>query len=448
MIDATLLSDLLGHARAAGATDGDAIGVHGVSTEVRVRMGQVETSTRSEGHDVGLRVFVGDRSAMVSTNDLRPAALRELAEAAVAAAKHMDPDAESRVARNEELAEAPAVLDLHDPTVAAMSAPQLIELARAAEAAALDADPRISNSEGGEASAGENAVTFVTMGGVVRERTTSSVGVVAVPIAAQDGAMEVDWWYASRRRRQDLPDPSSIGREAARRTLRRLGARSMASCALPVLFEAPVASRILADFVSGLSGERVARKSSYLADQLGKPVIAADIDLLDDPLLPWGVASRPFDGEGFASRRHPLVQGGILQNFLTNLRTAKRIGCTHGRNASRGVGGAPGVGPTHVHMAAGTRSVADLMHEIGTGLLVTSTMGHGTDLIRGSFSQGATGIYFENGEPQYPVSEITVAGDFGDLLRGITHRADDLDPHRGVSAPSFVVEKLTIAGAG
>ncbi|MEY3014449.1 MAG: Peptidase [Pseudomonadota bacterium] len=448
MIDATLLGDLLAYAKQHGATDGDAIGVGAVSTEVRVRMGSVETSTRSESHEVGLRVFVGDRSAMVSSNDLRPSALRELADVAIAAAKHMDADAESRVARNDELAEAPTELELYDAAVLGIGATDLIELARAAEDAALQADARIANSEGGEASAGESAVTFVTMGGVQRERRSTSVGVVAVPIAAQDGAMEVDWWYASRRRLDQLPDPTGIGRKAAERALRRLGARGMGSGTMPVIFEAPVASRVLGDFVSGLSGERVARKASYLADQLGKPVAAADLALWDDPLLPWGPASRAFDGEGFASRRLALVQGGVLQAFLTNLRTAARIGCAHGRNASRGVGGAPGVAPTHVHMANGSHDLAGLMREVGRGLLVTSTMGHGTDLIRGSFSQGATGLYFENGEVQYPVSEITVAGDFGDLMRGIVLRGDDLDPHRGVSAPSFVVDKLTIAGAG
>lgn len=260
--------------------------------------------------------------------------------------------------------------------------------------------------------------------------------------------MEVDWWYASRRRVDALPDPASIGREAARRALRRLGARGMASCALPIVFEAPVASRVLGDFVSGLSGERVARKSSYLADKLGEQVAAADLTLIDDPLLPWGVAARAFDGEGFAARRHTLVEAGVLRGFLTNLRTAARLGCAHGRNASRGTGGAPGVGATHVHMAAGSHDLAALLREVGRGLLVTSTMGHGTDLVRGSFSQGATGLYFEGGEVQYPVSEITVAGDFGALMQGITLRGSDLDVHRGVSAPSFVVEQLTVAGAG
>jgi PmbA protein len=451
MIDAispNLLADLLAFARREGADDGDAVGVTEVSSEVRVRMGEVETSSRAEQHEVGLRLFVGQRSAIVSSNDLRDETLRGLVRHAIAAARQMDADVDSRVPRREELDEAPPELPLADDAVAAYGPGELIDLARRAERAALDADVRIVNSEGGEASAGERALTLVTMGGVTRSRRSTSIGVVAVPVAAHDGAMEVDYWFASRRRLADLPTPESVGAFAAERALRRLGARSLSTRAVPVIFEAPVASRILGDFVSGLSGERVARGSSYLTGRLGEVVAHEAISLVDDPTLPWGVASRSFDGEGFASRPHALVEGGRLVGYLTNLRTAARIGCGHGRNASRGTGAAPSVSPTHVHLAAGEKSLAALIAELGEGLLVTSTMGHGTDLVRGAYSQGAAGWWFEGGELAYPVSEVTVAGEFDTLMRTIIARADDLDVHRGVSAPSFAVAKLTVAGAG
>ncbi len=447
-ISAELLGDVLALARAEGADDGDAIGVAEVSTEVRVRRGAVETSSRAESHELGLRVFVGDRSAIVSTNDLRRETLVGLVRHAVAAARQMDADADSRVARADELRDPIPALELHDAAVSALDAATLIDMARRAEGAALDADPRIVNSEGGEASAGESAVTFATMGGVVRERRSTSVGVVAVPIAEQDGAMEVDWWYASGRRVAALPSPESIGKTAAERTLRRLGARSLSTRQVPVIFEGPVASRLLGDFISALSGERIARKASYLDGRLGSAVAHPSLSLRDDPTLPWGVASRAFDGEGFAARPWELVRDGVLVGLLTNLRAAARLGVGHGRNATRGASSAPGVGATQVHMAAGDRSLQQLMADVGTGLLVTSLMGHGSDLVRGQFSQGAAGLWFEDGQIAHAVSEITVAGDLDTLWKSVVGRADDLDLQRGVSAPSFLVEALTVAGAG
>jgi PmbA protein len=447
-IDPTLLADLLSYARKAGADDGDAIGVTEVSTEVRVRMGEVETSSRSERHDVGLRLFVGQRSAIVSSNDLRRDTLRGLIDHAVAAARQIDVDVDSRVPTNDELADAPMALTLADEAVASISVTALIELARRAERAALDADPRITNSEGGEASAGQSAMTLVTMAGTTRSRRSTSASIVAVPIASADGAMEVDYWYASRRRLADLPSPESIGAMASARALRRLGARTISTRQAAVIFEAPVSSRILSDFISGLSGERVARGSTYLAEKMGELVAHESLSFVDDPTLPWGIASRAFDGEGFASRPHPLVERGRLVGFLTNARTAARIGCANGRNASRGTSSAPSVSASHVHMEAGQGSVEAMMAELGSGLLVTSTMGHGSDLVRGAYSQGATGWWFENGALAYPVHEVTVAGEIDTLMKTIIARADDLDVHRGVSAPSFAVQKMTVAGAG
>lgn len=447
-IDPNLLTDLLAVAQRAGATDADAVGLASASNEVNVRLGEVEQVIRAEEHAVGVRVFVGQRSAMVSGNDLRREALTDLVLHAVSAAKQMDADPHSRVPANAELGDAPSEIPLYDPAVAALAVADLVAQAKTAEAAARDADPRITNSEGASASTHEQASTWVSLGGAQRTRRSTSLGVSAVPVASHEGDMQVDWWYASRRRLDQLPDPASVGARAAARALRRLGGRSIPSRAVPVVFEAPVASRVLADFVSGLNGGRVARGATYLAERMGTAVAHPSVTLVDDPLLPWGLASRPFDGEGFATQRTTLVQDGVLCSFLTNLRTAAKLGAPHTRSASRGVGSAPGVSSTHVHLAAGQGDLAALLRDVGTGLLVTATMGHGSDLITGHYSQGATGLWFEGGEIQHPVNEVTVAGALDDLLAGISARADDLDPFRGVSAPSFVVDKLTVAGAG
>ena len=446
-IDPNLLSDLLQVARQAGATDGDAVAVTSVDNEARVRLGQVEQVVRAEEHAVGIRVFVGQRSAIVSGNDLRRASLVALVQHAVDAAKRMDEDAHSRVPLPLELGEITEPLPLHDSAAAAVAVPTLIEWARRAEQAARDADARITNTEGADASSGESAVAWVSMGGALRTRRGSNVGISVVPIASHASEMQVDWWADSRRRLDQLPTPESIGLRAAQRALRRLGGRPIPTCTVPVVFEAPVASRVLGDFISGLSGSRVARGASYLAARMDTRVTHPSLTLVDDPFLPWGLRSREFDGEGFASQRTVLVEDGVLRAFLTNLRSASRIGCAHTRSASRGTGGAPGVAATQLHMAPGDTDLAGLLRQIGTGLLVTATMGHGTDLVTGTYSQGATGLWFEGGEIQFPVNEVTVAGAFDALMQGIVARADDADPWRGVSAPSFAVEKLTVAGA-
>ncbi len=447
-VSLSLLEDLLARARAAGADDADVIAVAEASSEVRVRRGDIESSSRSEAHEVGLRVFVGDRSAIVSSNDLRPATLQRLCEHAVAAARLVDPDPESRIARNDELAEAPPPLPLHDEAILAIGSAQLVEWARRAEQAAQDTDARIVNTEGCEASAGSSMVRYLTMGGVLRERRSTSTAVVAVPIAKDDAGMEVDYWYGSARRLSDLPSPEAIGRRAAERALRRLGGRMLSTRQVPVVFEAPVASALIADFISALSGERIARKSSYLEGRLGSAVAHTSLTLVDDPLTPYGPGARSFDGEGFAARRHTLVQDGVLVGLLTHLRSAARLGVAHGRNATRGVASAPGVGPSQIHVATGSTSLPALLREVGTCLLVTATMGHGSDLIRGQYSQGASGLWVEGGAVQYPVHELTVAGDLDALLKAIVGRADDLDPSRAISSPSLLVEGLVVAGAG
>ncbi len=447
-IDPQLLHDLLAHARRHGATDGDVIAVAATDSEVRVRMGEVEQVSRSEQHTVGLRLFVGRRSAIVSGNDLRRGALVALVERGVAAARQMDEDPDSRVASVAELSEPVEDLALFDSEVAALEMPALIDLARRAEDAARAADARIRNSEGGEASASSSTVRYATMAGSDRSRRGTSVGVVAVPVAVVGDDMEVDYWYASRRRLADLPAPEQIGQIAAKRVLRRLGTQPVATGRFPVIFEAPVMSRVLADFASAISGEAVARKTSYLVDRLGSQVAHPSLTIVDNPHVDWGVASRSFDGEGFATRPTTVVADGVLQTYLTNLRTAACIGTAHSRHASRGPAGPPGVSPSHFHLGNGDRTLAELLREAGTGLLVTGMMGHGTDLVTGTFSQGVNGLWFVDGEVRHAVREITVAGSLDGLMRAIVARADDLDLFHGVSSPSVLVESMTVAGAG
>ena len=445
---AAICADLLRLARAAGAEGADAMAVRGESLSVDVRGGALEQAERAEGVDVGLRVLIGRRQASVSASDARAETLAALAERAVAMARAAPEDPWCGLAPADRLAGAAerdaGPLRLEDP--AEPPAPEsLEEAARAAEAAAL-AVKGVTRAEGAGAAWARRHVHLATSEGFSAgyARTSSSLHVSA--IAGEGLGMERDFRAESRRFAADLPPPDLLGREAGERAVARLGPRRCPTGAWPVLYDERVASSLIGHLVSAANGASVARGASWLKDRMGERVLPAGLDVTDEPRRVQGPSSRPFDGEGLATRELAIVRDGMLASWLMDLASARQLGLESTASASRGPGSTPSPGATNLRLTQGGRTKADLMREMGTGLLVTSMIGASINPTTGDYSRGASGFWVEGGEIVHPVNEITVAGNLLRMLASIVP-ADDADPNRGAVVPSLLVEGLTVAGA-
>ena len=445
-----LLEFVLDTARRHGATSADALFVSGSSTEVRVRLGQTEQVKQSVSKGVGLRVFFGHRSATTSSSDLQRGALEDLIARTCQAAQVTTEDPHASLPPEELFARAtkPAEeLDLYDPALEDLDAEQAIARATEAEAAAQGADPRINNSEGAEMSWGVSETHFANTLGVSRHAKRGSAGLWTAPIAEHDGAMERDYWYTSARHLAALAAPAEVGREAARRTLRRLGARKPPTTKAPVIFEWTVASRLLGALAGAVNGGAIYRDASYLAGKLGESIASPLVTVRDDALIPRGPSSKPFDGEGLATGATAVVTAGRLESYLLDVYTARKLGLTTTRNASRGLAGTPSPSATNFWMEEGEGSLADLIAATPRGLLVTELMGFGVNTTTGDYSQGAAGLWIEDGAIAHPVHELTIASTLPQIWANVDRVAADRDPQRGVSAPSFRVAEMTIAGS-
>ena len=443
-----ILQHVLDTARAYGASAADALLVAGSSTEVRVRLGEVEQVKQSLDRGVGVRVFVGDRSATTSSSDLDEASLRALVARTCEAARLTAADGFAGLPDSESLADEPlAGLDLDDPSLEALSVERALDLAREAEAAALAADARIANSEGAEMAWGRSETHLASTAGIYRTQRSGSVALWATPVAQAGGAMERDTWASNARHLADLAAPEEIGREAARRALRRLGARKPETCQVPVVFEWPVASRLLASLAGALLGGAIYRRSSYLCDELGHTIAAPSIQIVDDPHVRRGPGSRGFDGEGLATRPTRVVRDGVLASYLLDTYSAAKLGLASTRSASRGLAGTPTAAASNFWMEAGDASLDELVAGTRRGVLVTELFGFGANAVTGDFSQGAVGLWIEGGRLTHPVSEMTIASTLQQMWRDIDGIADDRDPSRRVSAPSLRIGRMTVAGS-
>jgi PmbA protein len=428
-------------ARKAGADGWDVIAVRGMSAGVQFRDGKVETSERAEGDDVGLRVFVGRRSASVSSNDPRED-VAALAERAVAIARVTPEDPYAGLADPAELTARWDDLDLLDPVLATMA--ELEGLAGRAEAAAL-AVSGVSKSGGAGASTGLGGFALVTSTGFEGASLGSWTSVQVTAIAGEGTGMERDYDYSSVRHRADLDAPEAIGRSAGERAVRRLDPRKVATCKVPVIFDPRMAASVVGHLAGAINGQAVARKTSVLRDKLGQRVFRPGIAIVDDPLRPRGLASRPFDGEGIGARRMAVIEDGVLTSWFLDSASARELGLKSTGHASRGVGGPPSPGATNLHLAAGTETPEALIGSIKEGLYVTDLIGSGVNMVTGDYSRGCSGFWIENGEIGYAVAEITIAGNLIDIFANLTP-ANDLTFRHATNAPTILVEGLTIAG--
>lgn len=441
-----LLSYVLERTRAEGASAADVVLVESERQGVRVRLGEVDQSTRSRSARIGVRVFVGARSAVSSTNDPSRPALDALVRETCAYARVNAEDPAAGLPDAALFREAPLPATEWDPAAFSLPLDDAISLARRAEDAARGADPRIRNSEGAELAWNVSRVSLANTLGFAGSYVRSGYTLFAEPVAEHDGQKEVDYWVESRVRLADLPSPESIGEKAAARALRRLGARKIPTGSLPLVFEAPVASRLLGYLAGACDGGAVYRKSTFLAERCGEAIAAPTITIVDDPFLPLGLGSRPFDGEGLASQRNVLVENGVLQTFLLDTYTARKLGLRTTRSAGRAAGSRPSPGSTNLRLLPGDRAPEDIVRGLRRGLVVTGLLGSGVNLVTGDVSQGATGLLVEDGAVVHAVSEVTVAGNLGRIFHDIVAIGADLDPNRTTSAPTLLVEGMTVAG--
>jgi PmbA protein len=437
----------------AGATDAEAVVREGDEFSVNVRMGQVETLKESGSRGLGLRVFLGTRSASTSTSDLTPDGIRQLVDGAIALANVTEEDPFTGLPETAEFGSIPDDLHLYYDDVYSLSGPERIEWARRAEAAALAADPRITNSDGGSFDAATGRKVMANSRGFVGGYRTSYAGVAAAPLAMDaNGAMQRDAWWSGARRFADIESPESIGKEAARRTLRRLGARKVPTQRVPIVFAPEVARSLIGSVFEAASGDSIWRHASFLAGKLGDQIATPSLTIIDDNtmLLPTGAGgfgSSPFDGEGLPSRRTVVLEKGILRNYLLNTYSARKLALKSTHNASRGLAGTPGIGCGNLYLEPGSLTPDEIIAGVTAGLYVTSLMGFGTNIVTGDYSRGATGLWIENGQLAHAVEEVTIAGNLAEMLMNVTAIGNDLVFRGSVASPTLRIDGMTIAGA-
>ncbi len=446
LLDQSTLADLaerlVAAARRAGADQADALAVRSVSLAVEVRDDAVEESERSEGDDIGLRVLVGRKQAIVSTNDLNGDGFDGLAERALAMARAAPDDRFAGLADPALLAREFPSLDLLDPDMPGVDV--LEARAREAEAAGL-AVPGVTKSGGASASAGIGGMVLVTSTGFHGASIGSRHGISMSAIAGDGTGMETDYDFTSTLHAADLDSAAAIGRNAGERAVKRLNPRKVATRRVPVVFDCRISGSLVGHLVGAINGSAIARKTSFLREKLGEQILGRGIDIIDDPLRRRGLRSRTFDAEGVATRVHRLVEDGVLKTWLLDCATARELNLQTTGHALRGVSSTPSPGPSNLHLTPGTKGPEQLIAEIKDGFFVTSLIGMGVNQVTGDYSRGASGFWIENGECTFPVSEVTIAGHLLEMFRGL-EPANDLTFRYGTNAPTLRVEGLTVAG--
>jgi PmbA protein len=445
LLDQSALTDLaerlVAAAGRAGADAADALALRSVSLAVEVREGAVEESERSEGDDLGLRVFIGRRQAVVSSNDLK-ADVDELVQRAVAMARVAPEDPFAGLADRALLARDIPDLDLLDPDLPTVTV--LEERARRAESAGL-AIKGVTKSGGASASAGIGGMVLVTSDGFRGAYLNSAQSVSMMAIVGDGTAMERDYDYSSALHGADLESPEKVGRTAGERAVERLNPRKVATKRVPVVFDRRVAGSLVGHLAGAINGAAIARKTSFLRDALGERLFKSGVDVIDDPRRKRGLRSRPFDGEGVATRRLAVVADGVLASWLLDSATARELGLATTGHAQRGVSSTPSPGPSNLHLSAGDATVDALIADIAEGFYVTDLIGMGVNQVTGDYSRGASGFWIENGRRSHPVSEVTIAGNLREMFRTLSP-ANDLEFRFGTNAPTVRVEGLTVAG--
>tara|TARA_R110000772_G_scaffold73216_3_gene159677 strand:- start:109293 stop:110636 length:1344 start_codon:yes stop_codon:yes gene_type:complete len=436
------LQSLIGKAEALGADAADAVFVRSASLSLSQRLGNPEDLMRSEDNDLGLRVFVGKRQAVVSSSDMSDSALDELAGRAVAMARNVPEDAFCGLADPDQLATELADIDDFDPSEP--TAEDLIALAARTEDAAR-AVPGVTNSEGASASWSSSEIALVTSTGFAQTRRASRHSIGVSVLAGSGTAMERDYDYDTKVYAGDLADAEAIGRSAGEKTVRRLNPQKVKTQQVPVIFDPRVANTIPGHMSSAINGASVARGTTFLKDAMGTQIFAAGVTIVDDPHRRRGLRSKPFDGEGVATRRLNVVEDGRLTTWILDCRSARQLKLATTGHASRGTSSPPSPGASNLYMEAGTVSPQDLIGGIKQGLYVTELIGMGVSGVTGDYSRGCSGFWIEDGELTFPVSELTIAGNLKDMFKAVTP-ADDLEFKYGTNAPTLRIDGMTVAG--
>ena len=443
----SLAADLVSRATHGGATAAECVVREGDEFSTLVRLGQVETLKEAGSRSIGVRVFFGQRAASTYSSDFSREGLDRMLNSALQLAKITSEDPFSGIPDASQLGQLSGELDLYYPDVYSLPGPDRIDYARRAEKAALDFDPRIKNSEGGSFDAATGHKVLANSHGFVGEYRRSYCSVAAVPIAqTDDGAMQRDYWFSVARTLKKLESPEQVGKVAAQRTLRRLGARKAKTSHVPVVFDPMVATSILEHIFEGVNGDSVYRGASFLAGKLGQKIAGDNVNIIDDGTLPGGFGTSPFDGEGVPTRRTVVIENGVLKSYLMNTYTAKKLGLATTGNASRGLAGTPGIGPGNYFLQPGAKTPKEMIAGIKEGLYVTEFLGHGANLVTGDYSRGASGLWISGGEFAYPVEEITVAGNLKEMFFNISEIANDLEFRGSVASPTLRIDGLTVGG--
>jgi PmbA protein len=443
-----LATDLMRRAVARGADVAEVKARSGSELSVRVRLGEPEIVEEAGHRGVGMRVIKGQRVALTSTSDLTPGGLERFIDDAMELVEISQEDPFAGPADQELVAKGPfADLELYDPSCGGVDAASAIDLARRAEGAAREVDERITNSEGAAFSRTSGCSALVLSGGFCAATAGSYASLTVTPVAADEGGKNRRGFYWSAKRHlADLMSPEDVGREAARRTLRKLGARKVPTCEAPVVFDPDAARSLLALFGGCVMGSAIWRKSSYLVGREGSMVASPLVTITDDPLVVRGPGSRPFDGEGLASRTNTVVEGGRLVTYLCDSYSARKLSRKSTASAARGAGGGVGASTTNFILLPTSRSAADIVSGTERGLYVTEMMGFGFNAVTGDFSRGAAGFWIEGGRLSYPVSEVTISLNLDELFKRIDAVGDDLDLRSATQSPTLRVSSMTIAG--
>jgi PmbA protein len=446
VITSELLSDIVKEAVKRGATDAEAVGVESTEFEVEVRLGEVEKLQEAASRGIGLRALYQGRQASSSTSDLSPQAIDELINFAVEMAKLTSVDEAAALPVHDELALETPDLGLYDPGVGELTPERKIEMARSAEEAARGADPRITNSEGSACSTTVSKTILVTSAGFAGEYHGTTCALIVAPIAKDGGQMQVAAWGDRQRELASLDSPEALGREAARRALRKLNARKIMTQEAPIVFESSAAEELLADFFVAVDGYSILRRASFLVGRLGETIAAPELTVIDDGRMRCRVGSRPFDGEGLATRRTMVVENGVLKTYLHNTYTARKLGLRSTANAARALTGAPTVGFGNFFIAPGVYQPDEIIASVKNGFYVTEMIGFGFNAVTGDFSRGASGWWIEDGKLAFPVEEVTIAGNFREMLCGIEMIGNDLRFRGRMAAPTIKIDRMMVSG--
>ena len=427
--------DMLAYAREHGATGCEAEASQGYGQSVTVRKGEVETIEYNRDKGISVSVYIGQRKGHASTSDFGTQALQDTVDKALTIARYTAEDSFAGLPDEALLAREIPELDLYYPWDCTVE--QAIAQAQTCEAAALAVDTRINNSEGASVNTQESLFVYGNSLGFLAGYPTSRHGISCAVIAESDAGMQRDYWYTTARAAADLESGVDVGRRAGERTVRRLDARQVKTCQVPVLFEAPVAAGLISHFVSAASGGSLYRKSSFLLDSLGKPIFAPLVNITERPHIRKGLASSPFDNEGVATHDRELVKDGVLQGYFLGSYSGRKLGMPSTGNA----------GGNHNLIVSSTgEDFAALLKKMGTGLLVTELLGHGTNMVTGDYSRGAAGFWVEGGEIQYAVEEITIAGNLQDMFKQIIAIGTDVEARGSKQTGSILIERMTVAG--